>query len=159
MTISEDGTARLFNASTGACLLELEHPTNVGVNSARVSSNEEVLMTAASDGLVRIWDPCSGLVTTTLQSHGTDPIVSALLSKDGATLLTAGTDCFGGCWDVASGKCLQRFEGHMDQLCSAVWSRDGDVVLTTDFGGSEPGCSPWNDHFEVSKWALVGWAT
>ena len=45
-------------------------------------------------------------------------------------VLTASSDGTAKLWVVASGECLRTFEGHRDDVMSAVFSPDGQEVLT-----------------------------
>jgi WD40 repeat protein len=52
VSVSNDGTARVWELEQGSCLLTLQHPA--AVNAASVF--ESKLATACSDGLLRVWD-------------------------------------------------------------------------------------------------------
>jgi WD40 repeat protein len=55
VTSSQDHTARVWDARTGAELLTLKGHTNI-VTSASFSADGSRIVTASSDGTVRVWD-------------------------------------------------------------------------------------------------------
>ena len=45
-------------------------------------------------------------------------------------VLTASDDLTAKVWNASSGECMQTFQGHEGQVCSAVFSMDDTSVLT-----------------------------
>jgi WD40 repeat protein/DNA-binding XRE family transcriptional regulator len=89
-----DGTARIWDAETGALLLTLAHPAEVG--RVLFSPDGTQLATGAADGLVRLWDVESGQELLTIpaakKTKAPDPrIVFIAFSPEGNLLATVDT--------------------------------------------------------------------
>ena len=128
LTASEDKTAKVWSAASGARLLTLEGHTSQ-VNSAVFSPDGQQVLTASVDGTAKVWSAASGACLLTLVGHE-DWINSAGFSPDGQQVLTASEDGTAKVWSAASGECLRTLMGHTRQVNSAVFSPDGQQVLT-----------------------------
>jgi WD40 repeat protein len=132
LTASEDGTARLWDATTGeACGDPLRHPGMV--RFASYSPDGARIVTVAWDGEsyespMWLWDAASGEPL-----HG--PIkLSAWLkslhfSPDGTKILTA-CGYTAQLWDLSGGRLLCELAGHREQVQSAEFSPDGRRIVT-----------------------------
>jgi WD40 repeat protein len=90
VTASEDGTARVWDATSGRELARLDG--HVGpVASAAFNPNGNRVLTAGADGTARIWHAASGDELVRLGGH-TDLITSAAFSPDGTRVLTTSDD-------------------------------------------------------------------
>jgi tRNA A-37 threonylcarbamoyl transferase component Bud32 len=96
-TGSEDGTARLWDARTGAELLALKGHTD-GVTSASFSPDGSRVVTASTDQTARVWDARSGAEVLALRGH-TYFVVSASFSPDGSRVVTGSEDGTARVWD------------------------------------------------------------
>jgi WD40 repeat protein len=131
VTGSYDGTARIWEASSGGLLHTLRHGDLVW--SALFSPDGRLVVTASRDRTARIWEASTGQLLQTL-SH-TDDVDSAVFSPDGRLLVTtAPADLTARwtvpIWEVASGRLAHTLVGHDAPLSSAVFSPDGEQVLT-----------------------------
>jgi WD40 repeat protein len=52
---------------------------------------------------------------------------------EGTRLVTAGADNQARIWDAQTGRTVGILDGHLDQVQSAVFSPDGDHIVTTSF--------------------------
>jgi len=95
---SDDKTARLWDAKTGASLAVLEGHTNF-VRSAAFSPDGARIVTASGDKTARLWDAKTGASLAVLQGH-TGSVYSAAFSPDGARLVTASSDNTARLWGV-----------------------------------------------------------
>jgi len=86
---SADGTARLWDARTGAEIAVLRHSS--WVSSAKFSPDGRRIVTTANDGLVAIWDAESGDQISALTGHTDTPFDSQWI-EGGKTLITCGDD-------------------------------------------------------------------
>ncbi|MCX6676766.1 MAG: WD40 repeat domain-containing protein [Methanothrix sp.] len=132
-----DGTARIWDASTGTELHRLNH--DYRVNSVSFSPDGNKVATASLDTTARIWDVSSGAELHTLDHD--NEVVSASFSPDGNKVATiskmAANDDLRGCiariWDVSSGAELHTLE-HDVKLVS--FSPDGNKVATANGAGT-----------------------
>ena len=90
VTASNDNTARIWDAATGASVLELRGHT-APVVSAVFSPDGKSVVTASWDDTARIWDASTGGQLAELRGH-TGSVVSALFSPDGKFIVTASAD-------------------------------------------------------------------
>ncbi len=90
VTASNDDTARLWDAMTGAALATLTGHTSA-VNSAAFSPDGSRVVTASSDHTAWVWDAKIGAALATLSGH-TDVVYSAVFSPDGSRVVTASVD-------------------------------------------------------------------
>jgi len=142
VTASDDGTARIWEANSGAELASLAPAKVEGhklrLNSAQFSPDRKRVVTGAweKSKQVRIWD-VSDLqnvkeVMPPLQGH-TGDVNSAAFSPDVKLIVTASDDKTARIWDATTGKELGRLEGHSAQVYSAAFDRDGQRVVTAAF--------------------------
>jgi WD40 repeat protein len=103
-TVSDDFTARLWDAATGKAVQTLKGHIE-WVNSVVFSPDGKWLATASSDRTARLWD-----VATGLEGH-TNGVWSVVFSLDGKRLATASHDGTAMLWDAATGKAVQTLEG------------------------------------------------
>ncbi len=134
LTASKDGTARLWDASSGKPLLTLQGHSN-WVTSATFSPNGERVLTASKDGTARLWDASSGKPLLTLQGYS-NRLNSATFSPNGERVLTASWDGTARLWDASSGKPLFTLQAHLFGLASATFSPNGERVLTASDDGT-----------------------
>ncbi len=132
VTCCADGTARIWNARTGAAATALPH---AGVQFASFSADGRRLVTVGTDKTVRVWN-----VTTGDAVGPPMPDTSAVeaLSPDGRRVggssYDAGTKVWGAIvWDAATGELLASHRGHRDHINRVVFSPDGRRVLTSSF--------------------------
>ena len=128
VTASDDRTARVWDATTGAELYRLAGHAGE-VRSAFFSRDGTRIVTASRDKTARVWDAASRAVLLELSGHG-DDVFSAAFSPDGRLVVTASADKTARIWDAASGMQLRILSGHTDKVTSAVFSSDGNLVVT-----------------------------
>ncbi len=104
VTDSGDGTARIWEATSGNLLQDLKGHT-YSVNSAQFSPDGKYIVTASWDKTGKIWEVASGKILQDLIGHA-DWVNSAQFSPDGKYILTASNDNTAKIWEVASGKML-----------------------------------------------------
>ena len=149
VTASQDGTARIWNAKSGAPLAVLKGHTG-SVNSAAWSPDGTRLATTSrGDVTARIWDAQSSAPLAVLKGH-TNSIDSAAWSPDGSRIVTASQDGTARIWDAQSsaplavlkehtsvvisadqsGAPLAVLKDHTSAVISAAWSPDGTRIAT-----------------------------
>ena len=129
LTASDDSTAKLWNAQSGALLRSFDGHTH-SVNSCAFSADGQHILTASSDKTAKLWDAHSGTLLRSFDDH-TDWVRSCVFSPDVQHVLTASNDRTAKLWDAHSGVLLRSFDGHAHWVNSSAFSPDGQHVLTT----------------------------
>ncbi|MET3993738.1 WD40 repeat protein/tetratricopeptide (TPR) repeat protein [Bradyrhizobium sp. S3.9.2] len=127
-TASDDGTARIWDAVSGAELHLLTGHRST-VRNVEFSPDGKTVLTASGDGTARIWDAATGAELKRLIGHAAD-IWRAHFSPDGKRIATAGWDRQARIWDAATGEMLHTLVGHTSYLVDAVFSPDGKELAT-----------------------------
>jgi small GTP-binding protein len=128
---SEDGTIRIWDAHSGACVHTLHWHTDQ-VWSVAWSPDGQHLASASQDNTVRLWDAASGKLLQTLKGHF-ETVTSVAWSPDGQRLASASSDKTIRLWEATSGKLLRTLEGHTNQINEAVWSPDGKSIASASY--------------------------
>ncbi len=136
VSAGEDGTVRVWEASTGRCLRTLTGHDSSGVRSVAFSRDARWLVSGSTDQTVRLWEVSSGRCLRTLRGHEAQ-VDTVGISSDGRRALSAGSyDRAIKVWDLASGECLRTVQGHSKELSSASFSGDGRRALSGSRDGS-----------------------
>lgn len=146
-TASADGTARIWDVSTGKELLSVKGSTYEAGSEAghawfaAFSPDGKFLATAGGDGVARIWDASTGQQLISLEGHR-DQIFTVAFSPDGNRLVTSSNDGTAKVWDVTTGEDLLTVREETDEegdtvfVWWAIFSPDGSQIataVTTDF--------------------------
>jgi WD40 repeat protein len=102
LTASDDNTARVWDAATGAPVLPpLQHFGSAG--AARFSADGERVLTASDDNTGRVWDGSTGDPLTPALGHGGwGRITDVAFSPTGDRFVTAGADGTACVWLLGS---------------------------------------------------------
>jgi WD40 repeat protein/Flp pilus assembly protein TadD len=148
VTASNDGTAQIWDAPTGAnlCILSHRQPQQpdrrISVRHAAFSPDGTYVVTAADDSTAVIWETKSGKPRHFLP-HG-DMVRRATFSPDGKHLVTASKDRKVRLWDVENGElCLPVLE-HEGFVYSATFSPDSHRLVTAS-ADQQGTVRIWND--------------
>jgi WD40 repeat protein len=160
LTAGNDGRAIVWDARTGAQLLELRHPGDDGFNDTVAAWSPDGTMVAAGvRGNVVFWRVADGVPVRTLAA---DPewVGAVAFSPDGALLAAAGSgERFATLWEVASGRLVGRLR-HPTYVVAvrfdprgrilATSATDGtvrlwDVASQRQLGVALPGPNQWSD--------------
>lgn len=133
-TSSDDKTARLWNAETGA-LLQTFNGHQWSVLSAAFSPDGQRLITGSEDNYAKIWNVQTGACELTLAGH-TAPVPAVDFSPTGSRVLTGSQDQSAKVWDAVTGKEILTLSRHTDDITSARFSPDGRQILTASRDGS-----------------------
>jgi len=128
LTGSSDQTAKLWDASTAACIRTFRGHTDY-VGSVAFSPDGGKVLTSSCDYTAKLWDASTGACIRTFSGH-TSVVTSAAFSPDGGKVLTGGGDKTAKLWDASTGACIRTFSGHTRWVSSVAFSPDGGKVLT-----------------------------
>jgi WD40 repeat protein len=146
LSASEDGTARLWNAATGAPLLVLHHG---GAMRAAIFSGDAGAVTAGDDATARIWDLRTGKARAVLRGHK-GPVLDIALSPDNRVLLTMSEDGTGRIWDMRTGTLVRELRGHTDKVVSGSFAHRAPRVVTAGWDNTARVWDPSNGHLLVT---------
>ncbi|WP_320773463.1 WD40 repeat domain-containing serine/threonine protein kinase [Streptomyces sp. CRN 30] len=138
-TGSEDGTARLWDTTTGRARVLTGHEGYV--NAVALSPDGKLLATGSDDRTAKLWDTATGRLRTTLTGH-LDDVDAVTFSPDGKTLATACDHGMLRLWDTTTYRIRARVggQGHMNAV---AFSPDGGTLAL----GSD------NDKVRLWDWA------
>ena len=128
-TGSQDGTVRLWDASTGDCRFVLKDLRST-VHSVDYSDDGERVAAGAENGRVCVWNSGTGVLVSELRGHTVGPVGSVAFAPCSRRLVTTATDATTRLWDGDTGEELWMLQ-HSTPAKRAVFSPDGDLVLTT----------------------------
>jgi WD40 repeat protein len=127
----EEGTAGIWDASTGELLLEVG---NVGrVTAVAFSPDGRLLATSADDGVVRISDARTGQFLLKVR-HGSG-VTAVAFSPDSGLLASSSDDGSARIWDASTGQqqcCLP----HGEYVGHVAFSPDGNFLATSSVDGT-----------------------
>ena len=137
VTAGSDGSARIWDASTGLATLHLGPATagELGAHEgplyhAEFSLDDSRVVTAAADGTARIWDASTGKVLRVLPGHS-KAVTSASYSNSGRLLVTTSRDGKAAVWSVDDEQTPPIWlVGHTKPVLAAAISPDGSLVAT-----------------------------
>ena len=125
LTASDDGTARIWDATTGDNTLTLTH--KAPVNAVAWSPDGHHILTASRNRTARIWDATTGDNTLTL-TH-TYPVSAVAWSPDGHHILTGSQDGTARIWDATTGEQVRFFIAVLPEGECAVLTPDQTRVI------------------------------
>lgn len=131
VTTSEDGTARLWDTSTGVCEAIFRGHEAV-VYSAAFAPNCRSIATASEDCTARVWNLETEACDKLLEGH-TGAVFAACFSHDGRLIVTASDDKTARVWTFKTGLCNVVLRAHSAPIFQAVFSPEdsgSDVVQT-----------------------------
>jgi WD40 repeat protein len=137
LTAGNDRRAIIWDARTGAQLLELRHPGEDEFNGtvAAWSPDGTVVATAGGGGTVALWRVADGAPVRTVAA---DPefVNAVAFSPDGTLLAAAGSgERFATLWEVASGRLVGRLR-HPTYVVAVRFDPRGRTLATAATGGT-----------------------
>ncbi|MCM3924351.1 pentapeptide repeat-containing protein [Frankia sp. AiPs1] len=135
LTASLDGTARIWDATTGHHQLTLAGGHTDWLSGGAWSPDNSRVLTTSDDGTARIWDATTGHHHLTLNGH-TSRLSGGTWSPDSTRILTTSNDRTARTWDATTGHHQLTLTGHAGPLSGGAWSPDGSRILTTSDDGT-----------------------
>ncbi len=132
-TAGVDGTARLWDMSTGG-MLKVFNGHRARISSVAFSPDGARLATASDDFTAKLWDVSSGLAIRTLAGH-TLRVWRVVFSPDGVHLATGSADGTAKIWDTTSGDEVFTLRGQAGVI-NPTYSRDGTRLASAATDGS-----------------------
>lgn len=129
-----DGTARLWDAETGASRAILQGHDGP-VHDVQFGLAGEVVLTCGADGTARMWDAQTGELLLILEGHE-DAILKIAIDSSGRFAITASADCTARIWDLQTRSMLYTLDGHGHVVLEARFSPNDRFVVTTSGSGS-----------------------
>lgn len=133
---SRDGTIRIWDVSSGACLRVLQGAAGsvasvgwVPVDGVAWSPDGQRLA-AAQGKVIHLWAPHSGQLLQTLVGHA-QKVNCVGWSPAGQQLASGSVDTTVRVWDAAQGQPLQVLHGHPRAVTSLAWSPNGQQLAST----------------------------
>jgi WD40 repeat protein len=124
-TASADGSARVFEAATGAELARLDHGN--AVTAVAFSPDGTRVATASDDRSARVFEAATGAELARLD-HG-NAVAAVAFSPDGTRVATASADLSARVFEAATGAELARLD-HDGTVAAVAFSPDGTRVAT-----------------------------
>jgi predicted oxidoreductase (fatty acid repression mutant protein) len=128
VTVSNDDTARVWDAATGNAIAVLSGHGR-SVRNAAFSPDGARVVTVSGDNTAQVWDAAAGSAIAVLGGH-VGQVSSAAFSPDGARFVTVSDDKTARVWDAATGKEIAVLRGHEGPVYSAAFSPDGARIVT-----------------------------
>ncbi len=147
LTGSEDGTVRLWSATTGELVKQFTGHTG-SIFSVAYNPYGNTIITGSADDTARLWDIETGEQLQKFTGH-TDTLSSVAYSPDGNTILTGSHDNTALLWDVATAQQLHMFTGHTGFVVSVAFSPDGSVIAT---GSADQTVRLWKRSSSSGQW-------
>ena len=104
-----------------------------GEHSSVVFVSDQLVAGGSSSGLLQLWDVARGELVAENAGHGGSAIWSLAVSPAGDRLVSSANDGSVIVWDSASLDKVQDLEQHGAQATGAVFTRDGDTVVSIGF--------------------------
>ena len=136
-TASSDGTARIWDATTGTELVSIQGHGGLAVVWVSWAPSGDRIATSGGDGAVRIWDAATGVEFLSLaniepEGEGGQP----KWSPSGDRILTfSGLRNLVTVWDANTGE-ISALSGHGDDRETAEWSPDGTRIASATPDGT-----------------------
>jgi WD40 repeat protein len=133
VTASDDGTARIWNVSTGALLQVLLEPSGESINTGWFSPDGKLVVTASNDGTSRIWDAATGRELETFDEPDHSEVSNANFSRDQRFVVS----CSGSAhvWSVKTGQLVTSFQ-YGNTLSDCEFNADGTQIAAGGYGGA-----------------------
>lgn len=129
LTGSIDGTARVWDMTSGRQLAMVSNPNGYPILDAKFNLNPSYFAVCGEQGYAALFNSSTFELHKTLSGHE-DEVSLVTFNPKGSRILTSSSDKTARLWNVDDGKCCQVLVGHTDEIFSAAFNYDGDVIIT-----------------------------
>ncbi|MGD9922582.1 MAG: caspase family protein [Pseudorhodoplanes sp.] len=136
---NENKTASIWDAGTGKLVRVLRGHKGY-VSSVEFTPDGKRILTASDDGTLKLWEAASGRL---LRSFGAPPaqgsnagISASVLDSDGSRAVSGGDDRMMRVWNTSSGTSSGAYGGHLAEVTTVGFSRDGRLTATGSKDGT-----------------------
>jgi WD40 repeat protein len=136
-TGGDDGTARLWNATTGAAHATLTH--GGGVNAVAFNGDGRIVATGGVDGTVRLWDTGTNRLLAKLTGHAS--VNAVAFSHDDTNIATGHSDGTARIWDASTRHSRATLTGHKGPVYAVAFGPTGRTLAT---GGDDNTTRLWD---------------
>ena len=133
LTVSNDGTARLWDLRSGRQLQVFYEPTGESMNSAWFSPDGTKIVTSSNDGTARIWSVATGALVQTFSGLDRSPVYNAAFSRSGQLVVTCSGDA-ATIWSAQTGQQLTEFRPGTT-LSDCEFNGNGSEIVTAGSDG------------------------
>ena len=133
LTVSNDGTARLWDLRSGRQLQVFYEPTGESMNSTWFSPDGTKIVTSSNDGTARLWSVATGALIQTFSGLDRSPVYNAAFSRNGQLVVTCSADA-ATIWSAQTGQPLTEFRSGA-ALSDCEFSRDGSEIVAAGSDG------------------------
>ena len=134
LTVSDDKTARVWDASTGLCLLILEDG-QIMIHSAAFSADGSRVIASARDGTKLAWSATSGAPLESVPNDDESASAAVRLGRDDKKLVVA-PEGHARIVDAATGVELMVLGSNEGFISGGEFNPDGSRVVTSSFNDS-----------------------
>ena len=128
VSTGEDGTARVWDVSTGQSLLVFKaHRDQVW--ALAVAADGAKVATGGYDGTAKVWDVNTGKVLASFTEHNAR-VAALVFSADGKRVFSGGADKVIREWDASTGAPLRILSGHTDRVRGLALSLDQSTLAS-----------------------------
>jgi WD40 repeat protein len=146
-TASRNGTARLWNVSTGKQIFVLNYAG--WVNSVVFSPDGKYIATASRDNTARLWDASTGKQIFVLNHDNW--VNNVVFSPDGKYIATASRDNTARLWDASTGEPISDPLVHNGSVNNVAFSPDEKYLATASWDNT---ARLWNLSTGTQKFVL-----
>ena len=129
LSASADGTARVWDGSTGAPLATMKTASGAPLPAAAWSPDGQRVVAGDTGGAIHVWDAATGAAIRDLAGPR-QYVRSLVFSPDGAKVAAATWDAKAWLWDAATGALLFTFE-HDRPLDNVAFDATGARLVTS----------------------------
>lgn len=130
LTASNDNTSRLWEARTGIQIGSTMIHQDEILRAVFEPDAVNFICSVSNDSTARLWDAHTGRALAQPMQHG-ERVNASVFSPDKSTLYTAGAAGAVLRWNIRSAACFPIWMEHQDEVVSAAWSADDQLVATT----------------------------